>query len=353
MIALITGASSGIGRDMARYLGKQGYDLIITARNRAALEDLKEELEKENKIKVDVLPKDLSMEEDCKSLYEEVKQKYNNIDILINNAGFGLCGQFTQTDLGVELSMIDTNIKAVHILTKLFLKDMVEKNSGRIMNVASVAAFMPGPLMATYYSSKNYVLRLSQAINEELKKKKSNVKISVLCPGPVDTNFNDIANVKQFMFHSNKNAYSQLSDINQNNVFYAVNSFNTAAKDSQKGILEYLNDKKGFDPKELSKIIDSMLKMADANGIHKLSGDYIYLKSFSEECANSTKVTSGKAAQADESMVMLMRRMNDSLKLVDDKDITRMTDILVRKNVTGALGTGYNWQELQERQGKS
>lgn len=163
----------------------------------------------------------------------------------------------------------------------------------------------------------------------------------------------DIANVKQFMFHSNKNAYSQLSDINQNNVFYAVNSFNTAAKDSQKGILEYLNDKKGFDPKELSKIIDSMLKMADANGIHKLSGDYIYLKSFSEECANSTKVTSGKAAQADESMVMLMRRMNDSLKLVDDKDITRMTDILVRKNVTGALGTGYNWQELQERQGKS
>ncbi len=196
MIALITGASSGIGRDMARYLGKQGYDLIITARNRAALEDLKEELEKENKIKVDVLPKDLSMEEDCKSLYEEVKQKYNNIDILINNAGFGLCGEFTQTDLGVELSMIDTNIKAVHILTKLFLKDMVEKNSGRIMNVASVAAFMPGPLMATYYSSKNYVLRLSQAINEELKKKKSNVKISVLCPGPVDTNFNDIANVK-------------------------------------------------------------------------------------------------------------------------------------------------------------
>ena len=196
MIALLTGASSGIGRDMSRYLSKLGYDLIITARNRANLEDLKTELEKENKIKVDVIPKDLSKEEECKSLYEEVKQKYENIDILINNAGFGLCGDFTQTSLDFELSMINTNIKAVHILTKLFLKDMVSQDKGRILNVASVAAFMPGPLMATYYSTKVYVLRLSLAIKEELKKKHSNVKISVLCPGPVNTNFNNVANVK-------------------------------------------------------------------------------------------------------------------------------------------------------------
>ena len=100
------------------------------------------------------------------------------------------------TDLETEMKMIDTNIKAVHILTKLFLKDMVQRDSGRILNVASVAAFMAGPLMATYYASKNYVLRFSQAIKEELKKDKSNVKISVLCPGQVNTNFNKVANVK-------------------------------------------------------------------------------------------------------------------------------------------------------------
>ena len=196
MIALVTGASSGIGRDIARYLNKLGYDLIITARNIASLEDLKEELESEDGHKVFVVPKDLSKEEDCISLYNEVKEKYGKVDILVNNAGFGLCGEFKDTDLKVELSMIDTNIKAVHILTKLFLKDMVEKDSGRILNVASVAAFMPGPLMATYYSSKSYVLRLTQSIKEELNKTKSNVKVSVLCPGPVNTNFNQVANVQ-------------------------------------------------------------------------------------------------------------------------------------------------------------
>ena len=195
MIALVTGASSGIGRDMARYLNKLGYDLIITARDRAKLEDLKEELEAKNDKFVDILVKDLSKKEDCINLYNEVKEKYNQIDILINNAGFGLCSEFSEANLEFELSMIDTNIKAVHILTKLFLKDMIEKDSGRILNVASIAAFMPGPLMATYYSSKAYVLRLSQAIKEELRRKKSKVKISVLCPGPVNTNFNNVANV--------------------------------------------------------------------------------------------------------------------------------------------------------------
>lgn len=196
MIAIVTGASSGIGKDMARYLSKLGYDLVITARNKASLEDLKQELEKENKTKVDVMPRDLSKVEDCISLYEEVKEKYESIDILINNAGFGLCGEFTETDLDFELSMIDTNIKALHILTKLFLKDMVKKDQGRILNVGSVASFMPGPLMATYYSTKNYVLRLSESIKEELNRKKSKVKISVLCPGPVNTNFNKVANVQ-------------------------------------------------------------------------------------------------------------------------------------------------------------
>ena len=196
MRALVTGASSGIGRDMARYLNSLGYDLIITARDKEKLEELKNELNENNDKLVDVIVKDLSKTEECMSLYNEIKEKYEFVDIVINNAGFGLCGEFKDTNLERELSMIDTNIKAVHILTKLFLKDMVEKDKGRIMNVSSIAGFMPGPLMATYYSTKNYVLRLSQAIKEELNKSKSNVKISVLCPGPVNTNFNNVANVR-------------------------------------------------------------------------------------------------------------------------------------------------------------
>lgn len=196
MIALVTGASSGIGRDMARYLNSLGYDLIITARDSKKLEELKRELNAKNDRIVDIIVKDLAKTEECISLYNEIKEKYEFVDVLINNAGFGLCGKFCDTSLEKELSMIDTNIKAVHILTKLFLKDMVEKDKGKILNVSSIAGFMPGPLMATYYSTKNYVLRLTQAIKEELNKSKSNVKISVLCPGPVNTNFNNVANVK-------------------------------------------------------------------------------------------------------------------------------------------------------------
>ena len=196
MIALVTGASSGIGRDMARYLNSLGYDLIITARDSKKLEELKRELNAKNDRIVDIIVKDLAKTEECISLYNEIKEKYEFVDVVINNAGFGLCGRFCDTSLEKELSMIDTNIKAVHILTKLFLKDMVEKDEGRILNVSSIAGFMPGPLMATYYSTKNYVLRLTQSIKEELNKSKSNVKISVVCPGPVNTNFNNVANVK-------------------------------------------------------------------------------------------------------------------------------------------------------------
>ena len=113
--------------------------------------------------------------------------------------GFGDCGNFTKTDLDKELNMINTNIVAYHVLTKLYLKDMKEKNSGKILNVASIAGFMPGPLMATYYATKNYVVKLSEAIREELKKDNSKVQISILCPGPVATNFNKVANVE---FHA-------------------------------------------------------------------------------------------------------------------------------------------------------
>jgi Short-chain dehydrogenases of various substrate specificities len=190
MKALITGASSGIGYDMAKYLSELGYDLIVVARRKDRLELLSKEV----KTNVQIIELDLSVEGNCKKLYNEVY--IQNIDVLINNAGFGVFGEFTETELDKEIELININIKAVHILTKLFLKDMKEKNNGYILNVASIAAFVPGPLMATYYSSKSYVLKLTESIYEELKRVDSKVKISVLCPGPVKTEFNTVANVK-------------------------------------------------------------------------------------------------------------------------------------------------------------
>ena len=190
MKALITGASSGIGKDMARILAQKNYELVLVARDVKKLEETKNKLEKITK--VEIISTDLSNEENCKELYKKVQ----NIDILINNAGFGDCGNFTKTNLEKDLNMIKTNIIAYHILTKLYLTDMKAKNQAKILNVASIAGFMPGPLMATYYATKNYVVRLSEAIREELKKEKSNIQISILCPGPVETNFNKVANVK-------------------------------------------------------------------------------------------------------------------------------------------------------------
>ena len=188
MKALITGASSGIGRDMAKELSKKGYDLVLVARDLDKLNEVKQELE----TKIEIVCMDISNIDNCKKLYEQ----YKDIDILINNAGFGDCGYFYKTNLEKEISMINTNIVAYHVLTKLYLQDMKQKNSGKILNVASIAGFMPGPLMATYYATKNYVVRLSEAIREELNKEKSKVQISILCPGPVDTNFNKVADVE-------------------------------------------------------------------------------------------------------------------------------------------------------------
>lgn len=191
MKAMVTGASSGIGRDMAKYLSNLGYDLILVARDKKNLEALQKEIKTKSKIVVI----DLADEEKIKDLYMIVKKE--DIDILINNAGFGLFGDYKDVDLLTELKMIDVNVKAVHILTRMFLKNMVEKDKGYIMNVASSAGLLKGgPLMSTYYATKSYVVSFTNAIYEELRKNKSNVKISVLCPGPVHTNFNNVAGVK-------------------------------------------------------------------------------------------------------------------------------------------------------------
>ena len=199
MKVLITGASSGIGREFAKEFAKKRYDLVLIARNRQELEKLENELKQENGINIEIIDKDLSIVENCKEIHKNVK----NVDILINNAGFGDCGNFTKTSLDKEVNMINTNIVAYHTLMKLYLIDMKAKGEGKILNVASIAGFMPGPLMATYYATKAYIVRISEAIREELKKEKSNVKISILCPGPVATNFSKVANVKFHLREAN------------------------------------------------------------------------------------------------------------------------------------------------------
>ncbi len=188
MKALVTGASSGIGKEMAIYLSKKGIDIVLVARDQKKLEEVQREI----KTKTQIICMDLSDAENCIEVYKQAQ----DIDILINNAGFGTFGEFTQTDLVKELNMINTNVCAVHTLTKLYLENMCKKNSGYILNVSSIAGFMPGPHMATYHATKAYVLKLTQSIYQEIKKRKLNIKISVLCPGPIKTPFIETANVK-------------------------------------------------------------------------------------------------------------------------------------------------------------
>lgn len=189
--ALITGASSGIGRELAYKLSELGYDLILVARRRERLEETAAAC----KTSCTIIEADLSKEEEVYALYEKVKGE-EKLSMVINDAGFGLFGEFSESDINRELEMIDLNIKTVHILTKLFLNDFIKKNRGYILNVASSASFLPGPLMSTYYATKAYVQRLSLAIAEEMRREKSNVYIGAFCPGPVDTEFNDVADVK-------------------------------------------------------------------------------------------------------------------------------------------------------------
>ena len=199
MKALITGGSSGIGKEMAIILSDMGYDVILVAKNKRGLEKVAKELSG----KVEIYDIDIASTYNCMKLYNKIKN--DDIEIVINNAGFGIFGEFSETKLDKEMDMIDTNIKGLHTLTKLFLKDFKEKNHGYILNVASSAAFLPGPLMSTYYATKAYVLHLTEAINEELRVEKNNVYIGALCPGPVKTNFNKVAGVEFDLKSMNSN----------------------------------------------------------------------------------------------------------------------------------------------------
>ncbi len=187
MKALITGASSGLGWEMATVLSEKGYDIVAVARRQERLQELKNQL----KTNVEILCADVTSPDGIK----QIEAQLDDVDIFINNAGFGVFGPLCTSDLNDELDMFETNVKAVHILTKFAAKKFREKNSGYIMNVSSIAAFFPGPLFSAYYASKAYVLRLTQALYEELRREKSKVKVSVLCPGPVKTEFEQVAKV--------------------------------------------------------------------------------------------------------------------------------------------------------------
>ena len=175
MRALVTGASSGIGYSIARYLSKLGYDLVVVARRRECLENLK----KECSTNVRIIVLDLSILDNVYTLYQMTKNL--EINVVVNNAGVGLYGEFYDIDTQKELSMINLNVIATDVLTKLYLKDMVKRNSGKILNVSSVVGYMPGPLMSSYYASKAYIVSMSRAINMELKMKKIGVTVSTLC----------------------------------------------------------------------------------------------------------------------------------------------------------------------------
>lgn len=190
MIALVTGASSGIGRDIARELAARGVNLVLAARRKDRLEELAAELT----VKTFIIPCDLSREEECYTLFEKCKEF--DIDILVNNAGFGQFGTFVENDMKREQEMFDVNVRALQILMKLFTREWQGKNKKYILNIASSAAFQPGPMLAVYYATKAYVLRLSEAVYEELRRDKSGVSISILCPGPVRTEFDAAANVR-------------------------------------------------------------------------------------------------------------------------------------------------------------
>lgn len=193
MTALITGATGGIGSALAEELAKKGIHLILASRNMEQMEKMKRRLP----VPVEIVAVDLTRREDCFALYERVKDK--KVDILINNAGFGVLGHFSETALETELEMLALNVQAVHILTKLFLADFRRKDRGYILNVASSAGFLAGPGMAAYYAGKNYVLRLTEAIHEELRQEGSAVRICALCPGPVQTGFQKRAGIQAGM----------------------------------------------------------------------------------------------------------------------------------------------------------
>lgn len=185
--ALVTGASSGIGYELAKWFARDGHNVVLVARNEAKLAAVADELKGRFGVDAVALPADLARPGTPQEIWQALQARAIAVDFLVNNAGLGLYGPFAQTDRQQELEMLQVNAVALTDLTKLFLPAMIERGAGRILNVASMAAFQPGPLMAVYYATKAYVLSFSEALAAELKG--TGVTVTALCPGPVKTNF--------------------------------------------------------------------------------------------------------------------------------------------------------------------
>ncbi len=185
--ALITGASVGIGRDLAEIFAREGHRLVVTARNQVQLEELAANLRKNHGVNVEVIAADLSQADAPRQIFDQVQAKSIAIDFLVNNAGFGVYGEFGKSDPATQIAMVQVNVTALVHLTGLFLPSMLQRRSGKILNVASTAAFQPGPLLAVYYASKAFVLSFSEALDNEASGK--GVSVTTLCPGPTTTEF--------------------------------------------------------------------------------------------------------------------------------------------------------------------
>jgi uncharacterized protein len=193
--ALITGASNGIGWELAKIHASKGDNLVLVARNKARLDELKVELETLNKVKVYTIAKDLSATNAAQEVYDETTQQNIQIDYLINNAGFGDFGMFIDTDWKKEEQMIQLNMTTLTQFTKLYLRGMVKRQKGKVMNVASTAAFQSGPTMAVYYATKAYVLSFSEAIDNEVRE--HGVTVTTLCPGATESGFQAAAAMEE------------------------------------------------------------------------------------------------------------------------------------------------------------
>lgn len=200
--ALITGASSGIGLEMAKIMASKNINLVLVARSSDKLEQLRAEIEKENNVSVLCLSKDLSKIESCLEIYEDLKSKSIEIKYLINNAGFGDFGLFSESEWKRNYEMIQLNMASLTYLCHLFLESMIKNKSGKILNVASTAAFQPGPKMAVYFASKAYVLHFSEALNFECQP--NGVTVTALCPGPTASGFETAANMGNSQLFKNK-----------------------------------------------------------------------------------------------------------------------------------------------------
>ena len=189
---LITGASSGIGEELAACFARDGFNLVLVARNEKHLQRIQSELEETHGIQVSIFPTDLTVEENVKKLLEYLRSQNMRIDHLVNNAGIGVYGKYTETTLESQLQLLDLNVRALMILSHEIGRQMVEHGGGKILNIASTAAFMPGPYMASYYASKAFVLSFGEALNSELEG--TGVSVTTLCPGPTATGFEQAAN---------------------------------------------------------------------------------------------------------------------------------------------------------------